>query len=315
MPREDNMIYTVTLNPAIDKTIVIDEYKKGEVNRSLDSRKDVGGKGINVSKVLNTFGIDNVCTGILGHINSKFFLNYLEELNIKTNFYIISGENRTNIKIIEKKYGTITDINDKGFRVKEGNIEEFLKCFLTLVKEGDLVVLSGSLPEGIDDHIYGCMIEMLKEKAVRVILDADGKSLLKGIEAIPYAIKPNIYELNKIVDVDEENINSIFKGGRYLINKGIEKVLISLGSEGAVYITKENAYASRGIKVPIKSTVGAGDAMVAGFIYAIENNLTDCEVLKLAVACGTAKVMTEGTKIPEIDIIREISKDIEVESL
>ena len=89
MPREDNMIYTVTLNPAIDKTIVIDEYKKGEVNRSLDSRKDEGGKGINVSKVLNTFGIDNVCTGILGHINSKFFLNYLEELNIKTNLSLI----------------------------------------------------------------------------------------------------------------------------------------------------------------------------------------------------------------------------------
>ena len=97
------MIYTVTLNPAIDKTIVIDEYKRSKVNRSLVSRKDVGGKGINVSKVLKVLCIDSVCTGILGDVNLSFFLDYLEALRIKTNFYIIPGENRTNIKIVEKK--------------------------------------------------------------------------------------------------------------------------------------------------------------------------------------------------------------------
>ncbi len=309
------MIYTITLNPAIDYTIAIDEYKRGKVNRSFHSRKDVGGKGINVSKVLNTFGVDSICTGILGDENSKFFLDYLEELKVKTNFYIIPGENRTNIKIVENRYETITDINDKGFKVNNRDVEEFLKCFLKLVKKGDLVVLSGSLPEGIDNHIYEHMTKLLKQKSVKVILDADGKPLAKGIEAIPYAIKPNIYELNKIIDVDGENIDSILKAGRYLNHKGIEKVLISLGSRGAVYSTKENACISRGIEVSIKSTVGAGDAMVAGLIYAVENDFTDGEVLKLAVACGTAKVITDGTKIPKIDVIREISKDIVVEYL
>ncbi|MCF6466236.1 1-phosphofructokinase [Clostridium sp. Cult2] len=309
------MIYTVTLNPAIDETIVIEEYQRNEVNRSLDSRKDVGGKGINVSKVLNIFGIDSICAGILGDENSKIFIDYLKGLNIETDFYIISGENRTNIKIVERKLGTITDINNKGFKVKNEDLEDFLGHFLSQVKEGDLVVLSGSLPKGIGNHIYKYIIESLNLKSVRVILDADGKPLLKGIEAIPYAIKPNIHELKSIVDVDEKDMNSILKGGKYLIDKGIKKVLISLGSEGAIYITEKNAYISKEIKVPIKSTVGAGDAMIAGLIYAIENNLTDFQSLKIAVACGTAKVMTEGTKIPDIDIIREILKDIVVESI
>ncbi|HSH36088.1 1-phosphofructokinase [Schnuerera sp.] len=309
------MIYTVTLNPAIDKTIVIDEYKRSKVNRSLVSRKDVGGKGINVSKVLKVLGIDSVCTGVLGDVNSNFFLDYLEGLRIKTNFYIIPGENRTNIKIVEKNYKTITDINDKGFKVENEELKDFLKFFLALVKEGDLVILSGSLPEGINNNIYRDITQILKEKSVRVILDADGNSMIKGVEAIPYAIKPNIHELKNIVDVDEKDINSILKGGRDLINKGIEKVLISLGAEGAIYITNKNTYISEGIEVPIESTVGAGDAMVSGLIYSIKNDLTDYETLKLAIACGTAKVMTEGTKIPDIDIIREISKDIIVKSL
>lgn len=309
------MIYTVTLNPAIDKTVVIDEYKRGKVNRSIYSRKDIGGKGINVSKVLSGFGVESICTGILGEENAGFFLEYLEGLNIKTDFYIIPGENRTNIKIIEKAHGTITDINDKGFKVSDIELEKFLKYFFKLVGEGDLVVLSGSLPAGVGDYIYKTMIDQLRQKSVKVILDADGTSLLKGVEAIPYAIKPNIYELKRIVDVDEKDIESILAGGRYLIGRGIEKVLISLGDQGAIYITNENAYISEGIKVPIKSTVGAGDAMVAGMAYAIEEDYADYNLLRLAVACGTAKVMTEGTTIPDMEIIKAISKDIEIISL
>jgi 1-phosphofructokinase len=309
------MIYTVTLNPAIDKTIIIDEYKRGKVNRSLYSRKDIGGKGINVSKVLSSFRVENVCTGILGEENVEFFLDYLKKLDVKTDFYIIPGENRTNIKIVEKTYGTITDINDKGFKVNDEDLEKFLKYFINMVAKGDLVVLSGSLPEGIGDYIYKDMIEKLKQKSIKVILDADGDSLIRGVESIPYAIKPNIYELKKIVDVDEKDISSILDGGKYLIDKGIEKVLISLGDKGAIYITKKNAYMSKEIKVPIKSTVGAGDAMVAGMIYAMEKDYADYDLLRLAVACGTAKVMTEGTRIPDMETIREISKNIEIESL
>lgn len=310
------MIYTITLNPAIDKTIIIDEVKRNKVNRSLNSREDVGGKGINVSKVLNIFDIGDLCTtGILGSQNAEFFLDYFNKLNIKSDFHIIPGENRMNIKIVEKNFKTVTDINNKGFKVGKNDLEDFLEHFLSMVKEGDLVVLSGSLPEGIENNIYKHIIQELNQKSVKTILDADGAPLLEGIEAIPYAVKPNIYELKSIMDIDEKNMESILAGGRYLINKGIEKVLISLGDEGAMYITKDNNLISRGIKVDIQSTVGAGDSMIAGMIYALKNDFADAEVLKLAVACGTAKVMTEGTNIPDMEIIKEISKDIQVESL
>ena len=309
------MIYTVTLNPAIDKTIVIDEYRRNEVNRSMVSRKDVGGKGINVSKVLKVLGVDSVCTGILGEENSNFFLDYLKSLKIENDFFKIPGENRTNIKIVEKNYETITDINDRGFVIKKNEIDNFLDYFMKLVKEEDLVVLSGSLPEGLETDIYEEIIHRLKEKSVKVILDADGSPMINGIKAVPYAIKPNIHELQNVVDVDEKDINSVLKGGKKLIEKGIEKVLISLGVEGAVYITRNNSYYSKGMEVMVKSTVGAGDAMVAGLIYAMENNLSDFETLKLAIACATAKVMTEGTKIPDNETIKNISKDIIVKSL
>lgn len=309
------MIYTITLNPAIDNTIVVEDFERGKVNRSLKSRKDIGGKGINVSKVLNELETKNICTGILGRDNSKIFLDFFRNVGIENKFYIISGENRTNIKIVEKGTGIITDINDRGFNIEKKDLDNFLNYILTLVKVDDIVVISGSLPEGIEENVYGNMTRKLKEKKVKVILDADGKPLLKGIESRPYAVKPNIHELKRIVEVDETNIHSILKGGKHLINKGIKKVLISLGSKGAIYITENVSLFSESFKVPIKSTVGAGDSMVAGLVYAMENKLNDFETLRLAVACGTAKVMTEGTKEPDLNLIRKVSKDIEIKRL
>lgn len=310
------MIYTITLNPAVDKTILVEELRKGEVNRVIDSRKDVGGKGINVSKVLDSLETKSTCTGILGEKNSEFFLDYLTKLGIYTNFHIIPAENRTNIKIVQKNNEILTDINDRGFKISRKDLEDFLSYFLFFVKENDIVVISGSLPEGIEDNIYGYIIKKLKDKKAKVILDADGKPLLEGVKATPYAIKPNIYELKRIVEVDESDIYSVLNGGKYLINNhGIKKVLISLGSEGAVYITESNSLYSRSFQIPIKSTVGAGDAMVAGFVYAMKNGMDDFDTLKIATSCGMAKVMTEGTKKPDIKLIRKIVNDIEIEKL
>ncbi|MCR2044295.1 1-phosphofructokinase [Anaerosalibacter massiliensis] len=309
------MIHTVTLNPAIDKTLIVGDLKKGEVNRILDSREDVGGKGINVSKVLKALGTRSISTGILGKDNSKFFLNYLTKSGIDTNFYTISGENRTNIKIVEKNSGIFTDINDKGFEIGMKDLDKFLSYFLFFVKKGDIVVVSGSLPKGVKDSSYGYIIEKLKQKGAKVILDADGKPLLKGIKSIPYAIKPNINELKSIVEIDENDINSILKGGKYLVDNGIKKVLISLGDKGAIYITENNSLFSKSFNVPVKSTVGAGDSMVAALVYAINNKLNDFDTLKLAMACATAKIMTEGTEKPNIDLIKKIEKDVEIKSL
>ena len=309
------MIYTVTLNPAIDKTIILEELKKGEVNRILNSRVDVGGKGINVSKVLCSLNTRSICTGILGKENSDFFLKYLTNLGIDTNFHIISGENRTNIKIVEKTNYILTDINDRGFKMTMKDLDNFLSYFLFFVKEGDIVVISGSLPEGIDSDSYGYIIEKLKEKKAKVVLDADGEPLYYGMKSIPYAIKPNIDELKKVMEIDENDMDSILSGGKRLVDTGIKKVLISLGSKGAIYITEEGSFFSESFKVPVKSTVGAGDAMVAALAYAIKNQLNDIDTLKLATACAASKVMTEGTKKPDSLLINKIVKDVGIRQL
>lgn len=310
------MIYTITLNPAIDKTIILEQLNKGKVNRVLNSRIDVGGKGINVSKVLRLLGARSVSTGILGKDNAEIFIDYLENSHIGNNFNIVGGKNRTNLKIVEEKNKVITDVNDSsGFKVSSNDFNRFLENLLSLVREGDIVVISGSLPEGLDDNIYGYIINELKQRKIKTVLDADREALLNGINAVPYAIKPNINELKHIIKVDEKDLDSIVRGGEYLLEKGIEKVLISLGKKGSVYITKANILFSEGLEVPVKSTVGAGDSMVASLVYGIINKFDDFDILKLATACATAKVMTEGTDILQKKLIEEIYGKVKVKIL
>ncbi|KPU26580.1 hypothetical protein TR13x_09555 [Caloranaerobacter sp. TR13] len=306
------MIYTVTLNPAIDKTIVLEKLKIGSVNRTIFSRTDVGGKGINVSKVLKILGCKSTATGILGNKNADMFIEYLHNLDIETKFHIIEGESRTNIKIVEKNNNMCTDINDKGLKVQQDEINKFITSLLASVTDGDIVVLCGSLPVGVNPDIYKEIILQLNERKVKTILDADDKPLVEGIEGAPHIVKPNISELKKIANVSEENTHSIIESGRKLIEKGIEKVLISLGSKGSYYITSEVCLYAFPIEVDIKSTVGAGDSLVAGLAYSLENNLNEYETLKLATASATAKIMTEGTKEPNYNLIQELLDKVKI---
>ncbi|OPJ56817.1 1-phosphofructokinase [Alkalithermobacter paradoxus] len=305
------MIYTVTLNPAIDKTIFLDSMRKGEVNRIKKVIKDVGGKGINVSKVLKVLGKESIVLGFLGSDNKKYFVDFLEDANINHDFITVDGENRTNLKIIELDSDIHTDINDIGFSVDEESVNLLLNRISSL-DEDDVVVLSGSIPSGVSDDIYRKIIETIKHKNAKVILDADGKALIEGIKAKPYMIKPNVHELKNIVDFDENNMDSIVEAGKKLVNQGIEKVLISMGELGSLYITKKDVLYANPLKLEVKSTVGAGDSMVAAIAYGIEDDLFDLEILKLASACGACAVMTEGSKMLNKDIIETIKQQINI---
>lgn len=220
------MIYTITLNPAIDKTIVLDKLKLGEVNRSIYSRNDIGGKGINVAKVIKNLGYDVCAVGFLGDENKNYVYKKLDEYGIEYNFTEVKGETRTNIKIVENERKIFTDINQTGFEVYYEDVDILINNLKSVLKNRDVVVLSGSIPKGLDEDIYKQIIIKLKSCGCKVILDADGQVFRKGLEAKPYLIKPNINELKSIMDCDE-NIESIKKVTENIIRNDV-KVVVSM---------------------------------------------------------------------------------------
>ncbi len=303
------MVITLTLNPALDKTVEIENFKLGEVNRIKSMRLDGGGKGINVSKVLKTMNQESVAMGILGGNNGNIIKNYVEELSISTDFVFTNGETRTNLKIIDTINNTNTDINESGFLVDEQTINKVIDKLKTTIKQDDILVLAGSIPNGIPKNIYYTLTNICKEKGAKVFLDVDGEMFREGIKAIPYLIKPNINELeqyfNKKLTTKEEIINEC----KQFIEMGIKKVVVSLGCDGALFITENKTIHALGIKVKVKSTVGAGDSMVASLVLSEIKGDSLEDAVVMAIATSAANVTVSGTQPAEYkEILNLVSK-------
>lgn len=303
------MIITVTLNPVIDKTIELLELRAGELNRIQNTRKDIGGKGINVSKALRSLDLTSTALGFLGGVYKKEFKEKLKEHNIKDLLTLIEDEVRVNIKIVDLKSKEVTDINDLGPRISASEINDFLRKFESEVKKEDILVISGSLPRGIDSGFYKVLISKAKKSGAFVILDAEGDSLREGLKAKPHIIKPNIDELQGLAKRKLRSDYEIIKCCRELIKAGVEKVIVSLGENGSFLVSKDKAYKINRQKVEVKSTVGAGDSMVAAIAYGSDKGFDDKEILCLAQAMGVASVKREGTRAPKI---RDIKDQLEI---
>jgi 1-phosphofructokinase len=307
------MITTVTLNPAVDKTIEIDNFSVGNVNRISSSRLDAGGKGINVSKVIQSLGGESRAVGILAGKNGEFISEYLDSIKIDNDFVFIDGETRINTKVVDKIKHTNTDINEIGPLVSAENLDKVCSKFYETAQKDSILILSGSIPKNVDKSIYKMWIEKAKLKGLKTILDADGELFKQGIEAGPYLVKPNINELeglfNKKIDTTEEAI----KAAKELLNYGIEIVVVSLGADGALFVKKDLVILASGITVEVKSTVGAGDSMVAALALSMDKGYDFEKAVKLSVACGTASVMTSGTQAANLSSIMELEKLVEFE--
>ncbi|MCB2294046.1 1-phosphofructokinase [Clostridium algoriphilum] len=309
------MITTITLNPAVDKTIEINDFNVGSVNRVTSVMLDAGGKGINVSKVIKNLGGESRATGILSGKSGLFIKEYLDDIKIINNFIFTEGETRTNIKVVDPINHTNTDINEAGPEVSSKTLDELSNNIFNNIKSEDIIILSGSVPSNVDKKIYGNWIAKAKEKGVKTILDADGELLKYGILSGPYLIKPNIDELEGMFNKKINGIAETAQVAKGLLDYGISIVAVSLGSEGALFVNKDSSIYAHGLKVDVKSTVGAGDSMVAALAYAITKGLSFEATVKLAVATGAANVMTSGTKASEISTIIELEKQVEYEYL
>ena len=300
------MIYTVTLNPALDKTVEIPGMALDTVNRITEMRTDPGGKGINVSKVIAKLGGESCAVGILGGESGKMLEKLLENENFTTQFRFVEGQTRTNLKIIDREGHTNTDINEPGLTVTAAELDALLRELLAELRPGDIVVLAGSLPKGAPQDTYRTWTAACKKAGARVFLDADGALLAEGIKAAPHLIKPNDGELSRLAGKKLETLEELTAEGRKLLERGIERVVISLGGRGALYLRKGSTIYAEGLRVPVGSTVGAGDSVVAALAYAEAQGLSEEEAVRLSTAAGAANVMCSGTQAAEREAVEAL---------
>jgi len=294
------MIKTVTLNPAVDKTVEINDFKVGEVNRISSIRLDAGGKGINVSKTIKALDGSSIATGFLAGRNGEYIKECLNQMELFHDFLFVKGETRTNLKVVDSRNGTNTDINEPGLvEVTEEDLRRLEHKIFSDLSKDDILILSGSVPFNVPVCIYREWIERANKTGIRVLLDADREYLKEGIKGRPYLVKPNIEELESLLNRKLNNKTEIVSAGRILLDMGIKMVAISLGADGAFFLHGEHAIYAEGLKVEVKSTVGAGDAMVAALAFAIDRGDPFEKTVALSVAAGTAAVASEGTQPPD----------------
>lgn len=305
------MIITLTLNPAIDKTIETDTFEKGTLNHVTRTMTNIGGKGINVSFVLKELGTSSMAMGLAGGVNGQQIVEGLTQAEISHFFAMSENETRVNMKIMERD-GTLTEINEAGAEVPAEQMDELLQKVKKQVQAGDILILSGSVPKGIPRTIYKDLIELAHMRGARTILDADGDLFAYGVEALPDVVKPNREELLRYGKLSSESTEEeLFAQAQNLLKKGISTVILSMGAQGAVFFdtSLEEPIHFKALSVMVRSTVGAGDSMTAAWAYAMEHQYTVDEASRFAMYVSAAAVTTPGTNAPKIEQIEALMNE------
>lgn len=309
------MIVTVTMNPAIDKTVEIDKLLPGNLNRIKKVEFDAGGKGINVSKTIHELGGESIAVGFLGGNAGTIIEKVLQEKEIRTDFIWVEGETRTNTKVFEEN-GMVTELNEPGPMVINSQIEGLMEKLDGYAKEDSLFVLSGSIPNGVDKNIYQRIIRLVHQKNAKVLLDADGELFHQALHAVPDMIKPNRAELEEYAGIDyrapDETLLEIAGG---LLKKGITTVAVSMGKRGAMFLKEDYKVRCPGLSVKAHSTVGAGDAMVAAMAYAWDKGFNNEETVRTCIAASAGAVTTIGTKPPSKELVETLKAQVIIEAL
>lgn len=290
-------VITVTLNPALDKTVTVGRIELGGLNRLREVRTDAGGKGINVAKVLKRFGIPVSAWGITAGHQGKVLEEKLKAAGIATEFLEGTGETRTNMKVVEEESRQTTEFNEPGITADAALLKEFVNRFTSKLEGVRYVVLGGSLPPGAPSTFYRTLIEAAAAHNVRCILDADGEAFKEGLAGKPYAIKPNIHELEAHLGRELKTEEEIVAAARDLIRQGVELVQISMGSKGSILVNETEAYRAEPFPITPLSTVGAGDSMVAAMVHGLLQELPLEAVARISSAAGTVTASKPGTEV------------------
>ena len=289
------MIYTVTLNPAMDKTLTVSGFEAGKVNRVKKVRTDPGGKGINVSKMLAVLNVESCAMGFLAGTTGDALEAEVKALGIRTDFIRVPGQTRTNTKITDPDSGLTTDINEPGPKLRGEHLDALRDKLEKTVRGGDTVVFSGSLPEGVPTDYYARLIPICRNRGVRTYLDTSGEALREGLKERPYMIKPNREELGELVGRKLFSVQDTVSAAREVALSSHSILCVTMGENGAIYCRNGITFYSEAPRILPECTVGAGDAALAGMIAAECDDMEPRDSLILAVACGAASAATPGS--------------------
>jgi len=303
-------IATVTLNPAIDQTVSVDNFQAGTVNRTLSSRLDAGGKGVNVASFLADYGLEVAVTGFLGEENAELFERHFARKKIEDCFIRMPGETRVNIKIMDERNQETTDLNTPGKAPGEDDINRLSEQVKALAESCEWIVLSGNLPPGLPSNSYADLIQSIKMKNRQIVLDTSSDALVEGLKAGPRIIKPNIDELGHLIGRELSDLTDVHSAARSLLNEDVQVVVISMGGDGALFVKESESLLAVPPSVTLKSTVGAGDAMVAGLVAGSVKNLSLADCARLATAFSLSAITRVGRDLPAREEIESYQKQI-----
>ena len=306
-------ILSITLNPAIDLTVQLDQLKVGEVNRQLTAQSHAAGKGLNVAQVLKDLGHELIVSGFLGQENRQIFDHHIQQEQFDNQFIFVAGETRQNIKVAEAS-GQMTDINGKGFFVDSSAKKQLYERLSQLILEVDVIVIGGSLPQGFSAEELSTLILWLQSAGKKVAVDTSGVALKAAIAAHPWLIKPNTDELTETYHLPAET----FAEQQHLfasLNSQIEHIVVSMGENGVNWLHRTQTLHATAPKVTVQSTVGAGDSLLAGMIHGLLSSTSPEETLKTATAIASNAVTQIGFALPDFAVIEDLKSQISVQSL
>ncbi|MDT2910343.1 1-phosphofructokinase [Lactococcus lactis] len=301
------MIYTVTLNPALDYFMNYEELALGEVNRTGKTQVSAGGKGIMESRMLSLIGAKSKALGFLGGFSGQYIKDFLNENQIDSDFTEIEDLTRINVKL--KSQENETSFDAAGPKLQESEINHFLEKFDHL-KEDDIVVFAGTIPKSLGEDFYERLIAKVQKQKATFVMDVDGQKLLDSLPAHPLLIKPNREELEAIFETSFKNNEQIIPYGQKLLEMGAQNVIVSMAGDGALLFTNEKVYFAQGIKGELKNSIGAGDSTVAGFLAEYSQSKDPLLAFRQAIACGTSKAFSDD--MPSRAFLEEIYKKVNI---
>ena len=309
------MITSVSLNPSIDRTVALNRLVPGGLNRILAQTDVAAGKGVNVAMAAAALGERAACIGLMYSDGARLFEERLAGAGVESDFVRCDGAVRVNMKVLDRERGEITELNASGAPVTDDVLEAVRALAVRHARKSDVVVLTGSLPPACPTDFYRTLAADVAGKGCRVILDADGERLRLGLEAKPFLIKPNRYELELLTGRKLETVDALLNAALDCVRTGVGVAVVSMGGDGALITDGKTALRTPGLRVEIRSTVAAGDSMIAGLAAGFGRGYSLEDAFRLGVAAATARCATPPEEIISPELCRRFAGELQVERL